>query len=100
MIQRRIFFSEVGAGGFTRLDGTVEFYNRVNALIRQDDTVLDFGAGRGAALQEDRVRWRKGLRQLRGKCRRVIGVDIDDAALGNPGPDEAVVITASGAIPL
>lgn len=39
------WFPEVGAGGFTSLDGTIEFYTRINALLASDMTVLDFGGG-------------------------------------------------------
>jgi hypothetical protein len=38
---------EVRAGGFTRYDHRIIFFARVNALLRDDMTVLDFGAGRG-----------------------------------------------------
>ena len=40
-------YPEVRAGGFTRNDQRVIFFARVNALLRNDMTVLDFGAGRG-----------------------------------------------------
>ena len=39
------WFPEIGAGGFTSLDGTIEFYTRINALLAQNMTVLDFGGG-------------------------------------------------------
>ena len=39
------WFPEVGAGGFTSLDGTIEFYTRINALLMPGMTVLDFGGG-------------------------------------------------------
>jgi SAM-dependent methyltransferase len=94
------FYPEVGARGFSRVDGTVEFYNRVNALIKSDSVVVDFGAGRGAALREDPARWRRVLRNLRGKCRRVIGIDVDDAVFLNPGLDEAIIIQPGGPIPM
>ncbi|MEZ5591147.1 MAG: hypothetical protein R3F53_10765 [Gammaproteobacteria bacterium] len=34
------------------MDGTIEFYTQVNALLGLNMTVLDFGAGRGAALTD------------------------------------------------
>lgn len=40
-----VWFQEVGAGGFTSLDGTIEFYTRINALLTPDMTILDFGGG-------------------------------------------------------
>ena len=32
-------------GGFSSLDGTMEFFTRVNVLLEPDYTVLDLGAG-------------------------------------------------------
>lgn len=97
---KQYFFPETAAGGFSRVDGTVEFYTRVNALLRPDMTVLDFGAGRGAAIQEDPVPYRRSLRTLKGRCRRIIGVDVDGAIAQNPGLDELYVIEPGGRIPL
>ena len=47
MSPKATLFPESYAGGFSRVDGTVQFYMRVRALLRPDDTVLDLGAGRG-----------------------------------------------------
>ena len=47
------FYPENRAGGFSRCDGTVQFYQRVRALLRPNYVVLDFGAGRGAAYYQD-----------------------------------------------
>jgi SAM-dependent methyltransferase len=94
-----IFYPENGAGGFSRCDGTIQFYQRVHALLRPDDVVLDFGAGRGAAHYQDVSRYRKSLRNLRGEGRRVIGVDIDPIVSTNPCIDEAVVIDAVSPLP-
>jgi SAM-dependent methyltransferase len=85
-----IFFPERGAGGFTRLDGTIQFYIRVNALIDLQMTVLDVGAGRGALAEADAGIIRR-LSDLRGKAKKVIGVDIDRVVLQNPLIDEALV---------
>jgi SAM-dependent methyltransferase len=70
------------------------FYQRVNALLRQADTVLDVGCGRGE-YAEDTVAYRVGLRTLRGKCAAVIGIDRDFAAQANPCIDEFRPITAA-----
>lgn len=94
------FFPETTAGGFSRVDGTVEFYTRINALLRPQMTVLDFGAGRGAGVGEDQVLYRRNLQTLKGKCHRVIGVDVDDALMKNPGLDEAYVLSPSARLPL
>jgi SAM-dependent methyltransferase len=94
------FYPETAAGGFSRVDGTVEFYGRINALLTDDMTVLDFGAGRGRAYLDDAVPYRRNLRILKGKCRRVIGIDIDDAIRSNPGLDEALVLEPGAKLPL
>lgn len=46
------WFPEIEVGGFTSIDGTIEFYTRISALLNPSMTVLDFGAGRGAALTD------------------------------------------------
>jgi SAM-dependent methyltransferase len=84
------YFREIRAGGFSRLDGTVQFYLRVNALLSPDMTVVDLGAGRGA-VSDDRKGFRRDLATLKGKVREVIGVDLDPAVLDNPIVDKALV---------
>lgn len=91
-------YPEVAAGGFTRVDGMIAFYTRVHALLGEDDLVLDYGAGRGAA-GEDPVPFRRQLRCLRGARRQVVGVDVDPVVLDNPLVDVAHVMT-DGTIPL
>lgn len=97
-VQRR-HFPEVRAGGFSRVDGTVAFYTRVRALTSPDSTVVDSGAGRGRFV-EDPVAFRRGLQELRGSVRRVIGLDVDEAVRENAGVDEAHVITSGAPLPL
>lgn len=97
---KSFFYPETAAGGFSHVDGTVAFYARINALMQPDMTVLDYGAGRGKGVQDDQVSYRRGLRDLKGKCKRLIGVDVDEAIHENPGLDEAHVIPPGGAIPL
>ncbi len=83
-------FPEIGAGGYSRVDGTVDFFMRVNALLRSDMVVVDFGAGRGEWM-DDPNQYRRGLRVLRGKVERVIGVDVDPIVLTNESCDDAIV---------
>lgn len=92
-------FPEIAAGGFTRRDGGVAFYTRVQALLYPEMTVLDFGAGRGSD-SSDPVRTRRELRTLRGRVARVVGVDVDSAVLENPGLDEARLICEDDSIPM
>jgi SAM-dependent methyltransferase len=93
------WFPEVGAGGFTALDGSIEFYGRVQALLRSEMQVLDFGAGRGAALHDDPVDFRRNLRTLKGKVARVVACDVDEAVLSNPGADQTLVIALDAPLP-
>jgi SAM-dependent methyltransferase len=76
-------YPESRFGGFTDIDGTIAFYNRVNALLDASAVVVDFGCGRGAG-GEDSVPFRRKLRILHGKVRTVIGLDVDPAAGENP----------------
>lgn len=85
------FYPEARFGGFTHVDGTINFFTRVNALLEADSVVLDVGCGRGEYAQ-DPVKARRDLRLLRGKCRSVIGIDVDRGADVNPATDEFRVI--------
>jgi len=82
---------ELHAGGYTRNDGAVEFYTRVHALLSPTSVILEFGAGRGAVV-EDPVAIRRHLADLRAPQRRVVGVDIDPVVTTNPLLDEAHVV--------
>jgi ubiquinone/menaquinone biosynthesis C-methylase UbiE len=93
------FHPEAQFGGFTDIDGTVMFYARVQALLSPGSTAVDVGCGRGAQA-DDPVRLRRELRILRGKCQRVIGIDVDPAAAENPYVDEFRLIEPSGRWPL
>lgn len=84
-------FPETRFGGFSPVDGTIAFYLRVNSLLKPSDIVLDVGCGRGA-YKEDPVRIRKELRILRGKVKRVIGLDPDPQAASNPFLDEFILL--------
>jgi len=81
------FYPESEFGGFTNIDGTISFYMRVNALLKPSSVVLDIGCGRGA-YGEDRILIRRNLRILKGKVKKVIGVDADKVAATNPFIDE------------
>jgi SAM-dependent methyltransferase len=87
MDYKRIFFPESEFGGFSDIDGIITFYNRVNSLIQASSIVLDIGCGRGSHI-DDRITYRKQLRILKGKCKKVIGIDINNSAKENPFIDE------------
>lgn len=94
------FYPEIGAGGFSRIDSTVGFYQRVNALVNNQTVLLDYGAGRGAGPLEDRCDYRRSLRHFKARAARVIGVDVDRAVLENPTLDEAHVFKPEDRLPV
>ena len=96
---RESMYPEVAAGGFTRHDGFVDFYVRVGALIRDETRVLDFGAGRGAWADGTLSEFHRELRDLRGRAKEVVGVDVDPVVLENSTLDQAQVIAAGEPLP-
>jgi SAM-dependent methyltransferase len=93
------FYPEIGAGGFSRIDGTVAFYNRVNALLKKEAVLLDYGAGRGEHV-EDASEYRRSVRNFQSRIARVIGVDVDEAVMQNPALDEAYVFNPKDPLPI
>jgi SAM-dependent methyltransferase len=85
-------YREIGAGGFSSIDGSLQFYGRVNALLSDGMSLLDFGAGRGKDATDDPIDYRRRLRTLKGKVRMVVGADIDPIVRDNPSLDHAVQI--------
>jgi SAM-dependent methyltransferase len=83
-------FPEIAAGGYTRLDKSVDFYGRINALVTPESVVVDFGAGRGGFMDEPDSYARR-LRLLKGRVRKVIGVDVDPVVMENSSVDVAMV---------
>jgi SAM-dependent methyltransferase len=81
------FYPESRFGGFTQIDGTIAFYARVQALVRPDSVVIDFGCGRGA-YAADPIPFRRDLRIFKGKAARVIGLDASPSGQENPFLDE------------
>lgn len=94
------FYPEVRSTGYTSVDGTIEFYGRVNALLYKDMHVLDFGAGRGAWFEDDQCAYRKALRLLKGKVHKVSGCDLDSAVANNRSLDEAFILTLGQHLPI
>jgi len=93
-------YPEVAVGGFTRLDGSVEFYTRVNALVDEKSRVLDFGAGRGQWALDPIPEMSRRLRLLKGRVAEVVGTDVDEVVLTNPTLDSAVVVELGAPLPL
>ncbi len=96
---RQYFFPERAAGGFSHVDSAIEFYTRINGLLKKDMRVLDIGAGRGAQVLNAESEFRSNLLTIRGKVAHVAGVDIDPIVLENPLLDEAKVIDYKSPIP-
>ena len=97
-LERRVF-EEVSVGGFSHIDQEVAFFSQVAALIRPDDTLLDFGAGRGEFYFDEPVRYRRTLQDFRGRVAHVDGCDMDKAVLKNPVLDAAKVIAPGLPLP-
>ena len=75
-------------GNYHELDGTIEFYGRINAIIKKKDHVLDLGAGRGSWYIIDKSSYRRNLRDLKNKVEYFVGIDVDKAVLDNPTTHE------------
>lgn len=93
------FYPESMFGGFSDIDGTVLFYNRINALIKKTDVLLDVGCGRGS-INEDKNVFRKNLGIFKGRVNQVIGIDFDPIARSNPCLDKFHLLTIQNPWPL
>lgn len=82
-----IYYPESRFGGFTDVDGTIAFYTRVKSLMDSTSVVLDVGCGRGM-YGEDTVAVRRENRIHKGRCAKVIGIDVDPVGQSNPYLDE------------
>lgn len=96
---KRRFYPESNISGLSHVDGTVTFYNHLAAIVRPEDVVLDFGAGRGEPLVDDTIPYRRDIGNFKGKCRHLDGCDIDPVVLQNPFLDEAKVIRVGEPLP-
>jgi len=94
MSYKNYFYPESKFGGFSNIDGTIAFYTRVNALLASSSIILDVGCGRGI-YTKDLVIMRRNLRILRGKVKKVIGIDVDLAAKENPCIDEFLLLDSA-----
>jgi SAM-dependent methyltransferase len=90
---------ETAAGGYACNDGTVEFYQRVVAVLPEGGRVLDLGAGRGAAFDGNASAWQTWLLHLANKPSTRVGADVDPVVLTNPILDEAKIIEPGKPLP-
>jgi SAM-dependent methyltransferase len=95
----RRFYPESNVGGFSHVDGMVAFFIQIASILRPTDVVLDFGAGRGEPILDDKVEFRRNLSNLMGRCAHLEGCDIDDEVLQNPFLDHAEVIVPNAPLP-
>jgi ubiquinone/menaquinone biosynthesis C-methylase UbiE len=86
-------------GQYHPLDGTIEFYGRINSILKPTDVVLDLGAGRGAWFFEDKCDARRQAHDIKPRVLKFIGADVDPVVLTNPTTTENYVIS-DGKIPL
>lgn len=77
-------------GNFSPYDGTIDFYLRVNSLLKKKFTILDLGAGRAAWYDDDECETSRSIRLIKGKVHKVIAADIDKAVLNNKASDEQI----------
>lgn len=92
-------YPESAVGGFSRVDGQIEFYTRINALVDEHSRVLDFGAGRGLWAVEPMPEMSRLLRRLKGRVAEVVGTDVDEAVLTNETLDSAQVVPIGEPLP-
>ena len=92
-------YPEAAVGGYSRVNGDIEFYSRINALVDEKSRVLDFGAGRAWWMFEPIAEMPKRLRMLRGRVKEVVGTDVDPAVLTNPSLDKGLVVEIGQPLP-
>src|SRR5688572_1016169 len=97
-LERRVF-EEVNVSGFSHIDQEIAFFTQVAALVRPDDVLLDFGAGRGEFFHDEPSHYRRWLQNFRGRVAHVDGCDIDTAVLSNQTLDEAKLFDAGRPLP-
>lgn len=82
---------ENAVGAFVHDEQLIDFYLRANSLLPEGGTVVDLGVGSGSragGVGNDLIR---NLVTFRYRNPTVIGVDVDDAVLGNSFVDERIV---------
>jgi SAM-dependent methyltransferase len=86
-IYQTIYYPESKFGGFVDGDEVISFYTRVRSFLDETTVVLDVGCGRGE-FKDDPIATRRDFHVLKGKCKKVIGIDLDPVAAENPNLDE------------
>jgi len=95
----QVFHPEARVSGFSHLDPEVMFFTQVASLLKPDDTVLDFGAGRGEWFEDDPSHYRRWLQDFRGRCAFVDGCDVDPVVETNRTLDRARLFEPGADLP-
>ncbi|MEM9199738.1 MAG: class I SAM-dependent methyltransferase [Pseudomonadota bacterium] len=91
-------YPEAALFGFPAHHHHFNFFALLDRIVSADQTVLDFGAGRGEHVDGQPAALRD-LRILKGRVREVVGADVSDAVRDNPYIDRAVVFDPSAPLP-
>jgi SAM-dependent methyltransferase len=92
-------FPEKRVVSFIHRQDRIVFFSMVNELIGPESVVLDYGAGRGRQAEVGGPHLRQ-ISCFRGRCARLIGIDVDPVVLENPVIDEAHVVGLEDRLPL
>jgi SAM-dependent methyltransferase len=92
-------FPERRIVSFNHREDRFLFYSMLADLVRPEHVVVDFGAGRGLQSLTGGPHLR-ALATLKGRCAKLIALDVDDAVLENPFCDEALVMGPDNRLPL
>lgn len=91
-------YPESRFASFSRASQRFVFFSILADIVTPDSVVLDFGAGRG--VHADGAGYMARISNLRGRVKKVIGVDPDPRVRENPWLDEAQTIEPRKPIPL
>lgn len=91
-------FAETKFVKFSRRQDRFLFFSAVNELVSSDSVVLDFGAGRNRFPEYGRHL--NMISTFKGRCKKIVGVDVDPVVMTNDSLDEAHILRGDGRIPL
>lgn len=92
-------FPERRFASFFRRQIRFVFFSILADIVTPESVVLDYGAGRGKHVESEFGHMAR-IANFRGRVKKVIGIDPDDAVFSNPTLDEAFRIEPDGSIPL
>jgi SAM-dependent methyltransferase len=95
----RRLYNEMGAGGYSRVAGTVAFHLRLAALTPEGGSVLDLGAGRNRLHESAAADVLLRIIDLPRHSGRLVGADVDDAVMGNTFVKERLVFDPTKPLP-